>query len=102
MPDKLFPNADAAVADVPDGATVLVGGFAGVGVPWGLVRALVRRAPRDITVVNTACTQEVVPLLEAGIVRRAITSWPVYNNPSRRSVFEELWRAGKIELELTP
>lgn len=100
--EKVFPSADAAVADVADGAVVLVGGFAGVGSPWSLIHALVRRAPRGITVVNTACLQELVPMLEAGMVAKVITSWPVYNSPSRRSVFEELYRAGKVELELSP
>ena len=102
MPDKLFPSADTAVADVPDGAVVLVGGFAGVGAPWSLIHALVRRGPRGITAVNTACLQELTPLLEAGLVRRVVTSWPVYNSPARRSVFEELYKAGTIELELVP
>jgi 3-oxoadipate CoA-transferase alpha subunit len=102
MPEKVYPHADAAVADVRDGATVLVGGFAGVGVPWGLIRALVRHGPRDLTAVNTACTAELEPLLAAGLVRKVITSWPVYNTTSRVSVFEELYRAGRIELELSP
>jgi 3-oxoadipate CoA-transferase, alpha subunit len=102
MADKVYPSADAAVADVPDGATVLVGGFAGVGVPWELVRALVRRGVRDLTAVNTACTAELEPLLAAGLVRKVITSWPVYNTRTKHSIFEELYRAGKIELELSP
>ncbi len=102
MPDKIFPTADAAVADVADGATVLLGGFAGVGSPWSLIHALARRNPRRITAVNTACLQEMVPLLESGSIARVITSWPVYNSPARRSLFEELYREGKVEMELSP
>lgn len=102
MPEKVYPNADAAVADIRDGATVLVGGFAGVGVPWDLIHALVRRGVRDLTAVNTACTAELEPLIAAGLVRKVITSWPVYNSRNRRSTFEEQYRAGTIELELSP
>ena len=78
---------------------MLLGGFAGAGSPWSLIRALVRRA---ITAVNTVCSQEIAPLLKAGLVRRVITSCPVSDSPSRRSVFEELYRDGTIELELSP
>ena len=102
MPEKVWPSADAAVADVRDGSTVLVGGFTNVGVPWSLLDALVRRGARDLTAVNTACLREINMLLEAGLVRKVITSWPAYNDRTRRSVCEELWRAGKLELELSP
>lgn len=102
MPSKLYEGADAALAGVSDGATVLLGGFSGVGAPWSLIEALVRRGARDLTLVNTACLQEMVPLLEAGLVRKAITSWPAYNSAGRFSLFEQQWRAGKVELELSP
>ncbi len=91
-----------AVADVQDGATVLIGGFGDSGVPVELTHALLEQGARDLTVVTNNAGSgdtDVAALLRERRVRRIICSYP----RSRGSVwFEELYRAGDIELELVP
>lgn len=100
--DKLVESADAAVADVFDGATVLVGGFVGVGAPWDLIHALVRRGARNLTCVQTATRVEMGPLIDAGLVGKMITSFPAYASAGHISEFERRYKAGEIALELVP
>jgi len=100
--DKLYPSADAAVADIPDGATIMIGGFVGVGAPWDLIFALVRHGARNLTCIQTATRVEMAPLIEAGLVRKMITSFPGYASADKTSAFEERYKAGEIELELVP
>ncbi len=94
--------ADAAVADVPDGATVLVGGFGMAGMPVELIDALVRQGARDLTVVsNNAGNGDtgLAALLAAGQVRKVVCSFP---RQSDSWVFDDLYRRGAIELEVVP
>ena len=94
--------ADQAVADIPDGATVLIGGFGTAGQPMELIEALIRTGVGDLTVVNNNAgngTIGLAALLAAGRVRKIICSFP---RQSDSFVFDELYRAGKIELELVP
>ncbi|MFD1824376.1 MULTISPECIES: 3-oxoacid CoA-transferase subunit A [Mumia] len=95
-------DADAAVADIADGSTVLVGGFGPAGMPFTLIDALVRQGARDLTVVsNNAGNGDtgLAALLAAGQVRKMICSFP---RQSDSYVFDGLYRAGKIELEVVP
>ncbi|GLY19178.1 3-oxoadipate CoA-transferase subunit A [Kineosporia sp. NBRC 101677] len=97
-----YPDADAAVAGITDGATVLVGGFGSAGQPVELIDALRRSGPRDLTVVsNNAGNGDygLAALLAAGQVRKMVCSFP---RQSDSYVFDELYRAGKIELEVVP
>ena len=94
--------ADRAVADVPDGATVLIGGFGPAGQPVELIDALIRRDPRDLTVVNNNAGNGetgLAALLKAGAVRKVICSFP---RQSDSWVFDDLYRSGRIELEVVP
>ncbi|MHB8574298.1 MAG: CoA transferase subunit A [Dehalococcoidia bacterium] len=100
--DKLVESADAAVADVFDGATVMVGGFVGVGAPWELIQALVRLGARNLTCVQTATRVEMAPLIQAGLVAKMITSFPAYASAGNISEFERRYKSGEIELELVP
>ena len=59
--NKVIADADAAVADVFDGATIHVGGFVGVSAPWDLIAALVRHGARNLTCVQTATRIEMAP-----------------------------------------
>ncbi|GAA2479387.1 3-oxoacid CoA-transferase subunit A [Streptomyces thermolineatus] len=95
-------NADEAVAGIEDGSTVLVGGFGLAGMPFDLVEALIRQGATDLTVVsNNAGNGEVglAALLKAGRVRKVICSFP---RQSDSYVFDELYRAGRVELEVVP
>jgi 3-oxoadipate CoA-transferase, alpha subunit len=93
---------DKEVAGVRDGATILVGGFGAVGQPDALVEALAETGVRDLTVVaNNAGAGRVglARLMELGRVRKIICSFP---RSAGSVVFEELYRAGRLELEIVP
>src|SRR4051794_34622776 len=94
--------ADDAVADIPDGATVLIGGFGTAGQPMELIDALRRHGAGDLTVVNNNARngdQGLAALLETGHVRKIICSFP---RQSDSWVFDDLYRSGRIELEVVP
>ena len=93
---------DEAVADVADGSTVLVGGFGMAGMPVQLIDALIRQGATDLTVVsNNAGNGDtgLAALLAAKRVRKMICSFP---RQSDSWVFDGLYRAGAIELEVVP
>jgi len=95
-------SADEAVSDVADDATVLVGGFGMAGMPVDLIDALIRQGATDLTVVsNNAGNGDtgLAALLAAGRVRKMVCSFP---RQSDSWVFDGLYRAGRIELEVVP
>ena len=102
MLDKRVASLAEAVADVRDGSTVLIGGFGNSGVPVELTHALLEQGARDLTLVTNNAGSgdtDVAALLRERRVRRIICSYP----RSKGSIwFEELFRAGDIELELVP
>jgi 3-oxoadipate CoA-transferase alpha subunit len=94
--------ADAAVAEIPDGATVLIGGFGPAGQPLELIDALSRHGAQDLTVVNNNAGNAdygLAALLKTGAVRKMICSFP---RQSDSWVFDDLYRSGRIELEVVP
>lgn len=98
----LVPDLDSAVAGIDDGACVLVGGFGSAGQPVELIDALRRQGVRDLTVVsNNAGNGEhgLAALLATGNVRKIVCSFPRQKDSY---VFDRLYRAGEIELELVP
>jgi 3-oxoadipate CoA-transferase, alpha subunit len=102
MIDKRVADVAAAVAGIQDGAIVLLGGFGAVGQPNQLVDGLIEQGARDLVVVaNNSGVAHVglARLMALGRVRRIICSYP---RSAGSVVFEELYRAGKIELELVP
>ncbi len=102
MFDKSCSSVHEAVADVFDGAVVMVGGFGEAGSPIELIHALIDQGARDLTVVSNNCGSGEVglaALFRAGRVRKVICSFP---RTANSTVFPELYRAGKCELELTP
>ena len=91
-----------AVDDIKDGSTVLVGGFGMAGMPVALIDALIEQGATDLTVVsNNAGNGDtgLAALLAAGRVRKVVCSFP---RQSDSYVFDDLYRAGKIELEVVP
>ena len=102
MIDKRVQSMADALAGIADGATVLIGGFGSVGQPDALIEGLIEQGARDLVcVANNAGTGHVglARLMELGRVRRMICSFP---RSVGSTVFEDLYRAGKIELELVP
>lgn len=102
MVNKIFDSVAAALADVQDGATILVGGFGNAGMPHQLIDGLIEQGARDLVVVsNNAGNGDtgLAALLKAGRVRKVVCSFP---RQADSWVFDELYRAGKIELELVP
>lgn len=101
MIDK-FVNLEEAFEGVADGAVVLVGGFGAAGQPAHLIDALTEHGVKDLTIVanNAGVGHEgLARLLELERVRKIICSFPRSSDPV---VFETLYKAGKIELEIVP
>jgi 3-oxoadipate CoA-transferase alpha subunit len=102
MIDKIKASTAEALADVKDGATVMISGFGTAGMPFTLIDALIAQGAKDLTVVaNNAGngTTGLAALLKAGRVRKILCSFP---RQSDSFVFDGLYRAGKIELEVVP
>lgn len=102
MINKIADSAAQAMAGVRDGATVLIGGFGTAGIPGELIDALIAQGARDLTVVNNNAGNAdhgLAALLKAGRVRKLICSFP---RQADSYVFDGLYRAGKVELELVP
>lgn len=102
MITTIADTTDEAVAGIEDGATVLVGGFGLAGMPFDLIDALIRHGAGDLTVVsNNAGNGDVglAALLKAGRVRKVVCSFP---RQSDSYVFDELYRAGSVALEVVP
>ncbi len=99
---QILETHDEAVAGIEDGSTILVGGFGMAGMPVQLIDALIRQGASDLTVVsNNAGNGDtgLAALLAAGRVRKVICSFPRQKDSH---VFDGLYRAGKIELEVVP
>lgn len=102
MINKTCPSVAQAVVDIPDGATVMVGGFGASGSPIELIHALIDQGAKGLTVINNNTGNGEVglaALIRNGQVSKMICSFP---RSSQSKVFPELYRAGKVELELVP
>lgn len=102
MIDKTVASVAEAVAGIHDGATVMIGGFGAAGMPAALIDALIAQGARDLTIVNNNAGNGdtgLAALLKAGRVRKIVCSFP---RQTDSWVFDELYRSGKIELELVP
>jgi 3-oxoadipate CoA-transferase alpha subunit len=102
MIDKTFESLERAVADIHDGATVMIGGFGNAGMPSALIDALIAQGAKQLTIVNNNAGNGetgLAALLKAKRVRKIICSFPRQADSHH---FDALYRAGEIELELTP
>jgi 3-oxoadipate CoA-transferase alpha subunit len=100
--NKLVASAAVALADVPDGATIMIGGFGSAGMPSELIDALIAQGAKDLTVVsNNAGNGDtgLAALLKARQVSKIICSFP---RQTDSWVFDHLYHSGQIELELVP
>lgn len=116
--NKIVPTFDQAVSDIPDGAMLMIDGFAGPGgTAQNLIRALRDHGVRDLTIIsNTAGLASVMGFgtipgdrpIDIGIlvdndqIRKVIASFPVSPSPSRPTSFERALQEGKVELEVVP
>ncbi|WP_058048339.1 3-oxoacid CoA-transferase subunit A [Janthinobacterium sp. Ant5-2-1] len=102
MIDKLRSSVLDALADIHDGATVMIGGFGGAGQPAELIDGLIAQGARDLVIVNNNAGNGdtgLAALLKNGQVRKIICSFP---RQADSHVFDALYRAGQLELELVP
>jgi len=102
MINKICASIEAALADVRDGATVMIGGFGTAGIPDHLIEGLIAQGAKDLTVVNNNAGNGdtgLAALLKTGRVRKIICSFP---RQVDSHVFDGLYRSGKLELELVP
>ncbi len=102
MINKIVDSLQSAVADVKDGASLMIGGFGTAGMPFELINGLIEQGARDLTIIsNNAGNGDtgLAALLRAGRVRKIICSFP---RQADSHVFDALYRTGKIELELVP
>ncbi|QFT60799.1 3-oxoadipate CoA-transferase subunit A (plasmid) [Sulfitobacter sp. THAF37] len=105
--DKTVSSAADAVAQIPDGATVMIGGFGGSGAPVELIHALIDRyrdtgSPSGLTVINNNAGNGgigIAAMIKAGMVARMICSFP---RSSNAEAFNEKYLAGEIALDLVP
>jgi 3-oxoadipate CoA-transferase alpha subunit len=100
--NKIFPSVEAALAGIADGSTIMIGGFGGAGQPAELIDGLIAQGAKDLVIVNNNAGNAdygLAALLKTGRVRKIICSFP---RQADSHVFDGLYRAGKIELELVP
>ncbi|MDB5906761.1 MAG: 3-oxoadipate CoA-transferase [Massilia sp.] len=102
MINKISSSVEEALAPIKDGATVMIGGFGGAGQPAELIDGLIAHGARDLIIVNNNAGNGdtgLAALLKAGQVRKIICSFP---RQADSHVFDALYRAGKLELDLVP
>jgi 3-oxoadipate CoA-transferase alpha subunit len=100
--DKTIGSLADAVAEIGDGATIMIGGFGGSGAPIELIHALIDKGPKGLTVVNNNAGNGrigIAAMIDAGMVKKMICSFPRSTDPR---AFTERYLAGEIELELVP
>jgi len=98
--DKVFPSAEAACADIPEGAKILAGGFGLCGIPENLIAALVRKGVRNLTAVSNNCGVDdwgLGLLLGRKQIRKMVSSYVGEN-----AEFERQFLSGELEVELVP
>jgi 3-oxoacid CoA-transferase A subunit len=101
MKQKIYSDIDAAVADIPDGARIMFGGFGGAGFPNNLIQALARKGTKDIIAISNNCGTregELGQLFKLGRIRHVIASFP----GPHANYFQERFAAKEVTLELVP
>jgi acyl CoA:acetate/3-ketoacid CoA transferase alpha subunit len=105
--DKIFTSIDEAIADIPDGASIAIGGFFTAGTPYQLIQALGRHKAKNLTVICQAFgpgNEDITQLVVQGRLKKAICNYPFYRSASRgaKSPFEQAVCAGKVDIEVFP
>ena len=114
--DKVYPSCAETVADIPDGSTIMIGGFAHGGLPSYLILALRDQGAKNLTIITNnmgpgtnvpklgmfPIIADVGDLVLNGQVKKGIASFPVSRSPSNPSLFEKLYLEGKVLVEAVP
>lgn len=105
--NKVYSSIDDAVADIPDGASIAIGGFFTAGTPNDLITALARQGAKDLTIICQQMgpgNESIMELVAKRRIKKAICNYPLYRSASRgaTSPFEQAVRAGDIEVEVYP
>lgn len=105
--DKVFPSADEAVKDIPDGASIAIAGFFTAGTPIPLIKALAKQGAKDLTIICMQMgpgNEDINQLVINKQVKKAICNYPFYRSASRGadSPAEQAVRAGELEMEIFP
>lgn len=105
--DKVYPSAEEAVADIPDGASIAISGFFTAGTPIPLIKALVKQGAKDLTLICMQMgpgNEDINELILNKQVKKAIANYPFYRSASRgaNSPAEQAVRAGEVEMEVYP
>lgn len=101
LKNKIFPTADAAVADIPDGSKIMFGGFGGAGFPHRLIHAVGRKGARNLFAISNNCgtgDSELGVLFKNKQIRRVIAAFP----GPQSTYFQKQVEAGEVEYELVP
>ena len=105
--DKVYASIDEAVADIPDGASIAVGGFFTAGTPVQLIQALAKQGAKNLTIICQQMgpgNEDITQLVVQGQVKKAICNYPFYRSATKgaNSPFEKAVRASHIELQVYP
>jgi len=105
--EKVYPGIDEAVADIPDGASITIGGFFTAGTPIPLIQALARQGAKDLTIICMQMgpgNEDINQLIINKQIKKAICNYPFYRSASRGadSPVEQAVRAGELEMEVYP
>jgi 3-oxoacid CoA-transferase subunit A len=105
--NKIFPDVDSAVADIPDGASIAISGFFTAGTPIPLIKALAKQGAKDLTIICMQMgpgNEDIAELVINKQVKKAICNYPFYRSASRgaESPVEQAVRNGELEMEVYP
>jgi 3-oxoacid CoA-transferase subunit A len=105
--NKVFPDVDSAVADIPDGASIAISGFFTAGTPIPLIKALAKQGAKDLTIICMQMgpgNEDITELVINKQVKKAICNYPFYRSASRgaESPVEQAVRNGELEMEVYP
>ena len=105
--NKVYPNVNEAVADIPDGASIAIGGFFTAGTPIPLIKALAEQGAKDLTIICMQMgpgNEDINQLVVNKQVKKAICNYPFYRSATRglNSACEQAVRAGEIEMQVFP
>lgn len=105
MMNKVVSSPEEAVADIPDGSTIMFGGFGMTGIPFTLLQALYKKGTKNITAISNSPggrleDLDLSILFRHGQIKKVIASYPVY--AGKVNLFEQQYLKGEVELEMVP